>query len=271
MHNSIVPLDDTGVFQADAIEFANALPPESVALLYMDPPFGKGKTYTGRESLTFDDIWEGGFDGYLSWLRELLQASHRVLKTTGSLFLHLDPLASHYAKVLLDEVFGRERFLNEIIWHHTGGGRSHNYFSRKHQTILWYAKTNRHTFEIDRVRTPYSTTSGYAKSGITSKAGKKYLPHPEGTPVDDVWSIPMINPMSRERVGYPTQKPILLLERIISAASQPGELVADFTCGSGTTLVAAKKLGRRWLGCDVSADAVKVALQRLESTSAAAD
>jgi len=196
-----------------------------------------------------------------------LENSAHVLKETGSLFLHLDQDAAHYAKVMLDQILGRGRFINEIIWHHTGGGRSRRYFSRKHQTIFWYAAGQRFTFNIDSVRQPYSQTSGYAKSGIRARSGKHYLPHPDGTPIDDVWTIPMVNPMSAERVGYPTQKPLALLDRIIRAASQPGDIVLDPFCGSGTTLVAAEMSARRWIGCDKSECAVEVTSQRISAVT----
>ncbi len=146
--------------------------------------------------------------------------------------------------------------LNEVVWHYTGGGRSKTYFSRKHDVLFWYRKTKEHVFNIDSMRVPYKETSGYAKSGITSKSGKQYLPHPDGTPVDDVWDIPIINPMSKERMGYPTQKPLLLLERIIKASSNPDDIVLDPFCGCGTTVEAAKILDRQFVGIDISSFAI---------------
>ena len=119
-------------------------------------------------------------------------------------------------------------------------------------------------YNLDAVRVPYKATSGFAKGGIVSAAGKKYMPNPLGTPIDDVWDIPIVNPMSNERVGYPTQKPIALLTRLISALTNEGDLVGDFCCGSGTTLVAAKQLNRRYFGCDISKAAVETALSRLK-------
>lgn len=186
-----------------------------------------------------------------------------LLAPNGSLVLHLDQRAVHYAKVLLDRLLGEERFVNEIIWHYTGGGRSKSRFSNKHDTLLWYAAGPRPRFNVDAVRVPYAPTSRYASGGIVSKAGKRYLPHPDGTPVDDVWDIPIVNPMSRERAGYPTQKPLALLERLVAALTDPGDLVVDLFCGSGTTLVAAARLGRRWIGGDRSAAAIACARQRL--------
>ncbi len=205
-----------------------------------------------------------GTIAYLLNVTERLAELHRVLKSSGSLFLHCDRRTSHYLRIICDALFGKSNFRNEIIWHYTGGGRAKNHFSRKHDIILFYTKSQDYTFNIDTVRLPYKETSGYAKSGITSAAGKKYLPHPDGTPADDVWNIPMVNPMAKERTGYPTQKPLALLERIVAACSNKGEVVLDPYCGCGTTLVASQKLGRRWLGIDSSELAVTSAKYRLE-------
>jgi DNA modification methylase len=166
--------------------------------------------------------------------------------------------------MLMDAVFGVKNFVNEVVWHYTGGGRSKTCFSRKHDIIFWYARTpGRQTFDVDAVRVPYKETSGYAKGGITSKAGKKYMPNPLGTPVDDVWDIPIINPMSHERLGYPTQKPMALLERIIRASCPPGGVVLSPFCGSGTALDAAQGLGHPWVGIDSSIIAIRMTEDRL--------
>jgi len=163
----------------------------------------------------------------------------------------------------MDETFGPERYLNEIIWHYTGGGRSTNYFSKKHDHVLWYAKGKSWTFNIDAIRVPYKETSGYAKGGIISASGKKYEPNPLGTPVDDVWDIPIINPLADERIGYPTQKPEILIERIIKASSDEGDLVADFFCGSGTLAAVAEKLGRKWICSDLGKFAIHTTRKRM--------
>ena len=240
-----------------------ALPAQSVHLLYLDPPFGAGRVFADTAG-AFDDRWAGGLAGYLAWLRPRLLAARGLLTATGSLFLHLDRRAVHYAKVLLDETWGADCFRNEIIWHYTGGGRSRRVFSHKHDTILWYSNDPAEwTFNLAAVREPYAPTSGYAKGGIRSAAGKQYWPHPDGTPPDDVWTLPMINPLARERVGYPTQKPERLLARMIAAASNPGETVADLTCGSGTTATVAAQHGRRWIAADVSLAAIQTTRQRL--------
>ncbi|MGI9440081.1 MAG: DNA methyltransferase [Parvibaculales bacterium] len=194
---------------------------------------------------------------YLSYMTERLLLMKGILKPTGSIYLHCDPTASHYIKSMMDAIFGHKNFLNEIIWHYTGGGRSKRYFSRKHDCLLWYKNGNTHTFNIDEVRVPYKETSGFAKGGITAKSGKHYKPHPDGTPVDDVWDMPIINPMAKERLGYATQKPVALLERIIKASSNEGDVVFDPFCGCATTIEAAQNLGRKWIGIDIAIHAIK--------------
>ncbi len=200
---------------------------------------------------------------YLSMMAPRLVELRRVLKPTGSIYLHCDPTASHYLKLLMDAIFGSKNFLNEIIWHYTGGGRSKSYFSRKHDTILWYKKGNQWHYNIDEVRVPYKDTSGYAKSGITSSAGKHYFPNPLGTPSDDVWDIPIINPLAAERLGYPTQKPEALLDRIVRASSNENDIVLDPFCGCGTTIAVAQRLKRHWVGIDITHLAISLLKHRL--------
>ena len=252
------------LIRGDMLHVASLLAPESFRLIYLDPPFLTGREQVGSKAhLAYDDRWEGDLETYLPWLKERLRVVHGLLLADGSLVLHLDWRASHYARVMLDGIFGRQGFINEIIWHYTGGGRSKTRFSCKHDTLLWYSRSRRPVFNIDAIRVPYKKTSGYAKAGIVAASGRRYLPDPRGTPVDDVWDLPIINPLANERVGYPTQKPLALLTRLIEALTNPGELVGDFCCGSGTTLVAAQTLSRRWLGSDVSAAAVDCAASRL--------
>lgn len=221
-------------------------------------------------AVAYSDVWPGGLTGFLDMMHERLLLLRELLSSEGSLFLHCDHRTAPHLRLLLDEVFGAERFLGDIVWHYTGGGRARRWFSRKHDRILHYAASARWTFNPDAVRVPYKPTSGYARGGITSRAGRRYLPDPRGTPVDDVWDIPMLNPLAGERNGYPTQKPETLLERIILAASNPGDLVADFFCGSGTTGVVAERLGRRWLLADNAALAVRTARNRLGAVPGAA-
>ncbi len=233
----------------------------SINLIYLDPPFLSGRDYNviwgdEGEIRSFGDRWAGGsektgIEVYIAWMEERVREMHRVLKDTGSIYLHCDWHANHKLREMLDRVFGYSHFVNEIVWHYTGGGRGSNgRFPHKHDSIFWYAKGDSWTFNADEVRVPYDETSGYAKSGITAASGKKYMPNPKGKIDDDVWFIPMINPMSKERVGYPTQKPLKLLERIIKVSSNEGDIVLDPFVGGGTTCVVAANLKRRYIGID---------------------
>jgi len=256
------------IYCGDNLEILRKIPEKSVDLIYLDPPFFSNRTYeviwgNGAELAVFQDRWQGGIKHYIGWMIPRIREMHKVLKDSGSIYLHCDWHACHRLRVVMDDIFGERNFQNEIIWHYTGGGRSKNYFSRKHDTILLYSKGSIMTFNIDEVRVPYKETSGYAQGGIVSKKGKLYLPNPKGTPVDDVWDIPIINPLSKERQGYPTQKPEALLERIIRASSNRGDIVLDPFCGCGTTLVVAHKLDRKWIGIDVSSKACRLMEARL--------
>ncbi len=234
-------------------------------LIYIDPPFATGDDFSVKLSVgekgkrpkhptswsdvqAYHDKWEGA--SFWSMMYARLLRVHGLLSPTGTLFLHCDQRTDWVLRGMLEEIFGVGQVINQIVWHYTGGGRSKRRISRKYDTIFWVAKGSSWTFHLDEIRVPYKPSSGFAKSGITSAAGKKYMPHPDGTPVDDVWDIPIVNPMSRERWDYPTQKPERLLERILRLASSPGDKVADFFCGSGTTLAVAQSLGRHWVGCD---------------------
>lgn len=256
-----------------------------IRLIYCDPPFAVGSDFTmpaplshaGMEKrhkknplqmLAYSDQWPGGINGFLSMMYERLLLMRELLAPEGSIYLHCDWRTAPYLRLIMDEIFGQDRFLGDIVWHYTGGGRSKRWFSRKHDRILHYAASDTWYFNPDAVRIPYKKTSGYAKGGITSAAGKHYSPHPLGTPPDDVWDIPMINPLAKERCGYPTQKPESLLERIILASTKPGDLIADFFCGSGTTAICAQKLGRPWIAVDSGALAVHTARKRLRAKGA---
>ena len=234
------------VQRGDCLEVMAAVPDASVDLIYVDPPFFTGKTQTGRGDLAFADAWEGGLEAYLDWLQTRLAAMRRLLTPSGSIYVHLDWHAVHYVKVAMDSLFGYENFLNEIVWLYGLGGSSKRYWPRKHDTLLWYAReAGAHHF--DPVRVPATSRR---MLGQTKKA-------------PDYWDIPSLNNMAKERVGYPTQKPEALLERIVVSSCPPGGLVADFFCGSGTTLVVAARTGRRAIGCDTSADAVAITQARL--------
>jgi site-specific DNA-methyltransferase (adenine-specific) len=264
-----------GVLQADNLDVLRALPEGCLDLVYVDPPFGTGqvrrldsiRTGTGDRARTgfagreyrFNVVSSYGYlddmalEEYLGFLYARLVEIHRALRPTGSLYLHLDFHAVHYARLLLDEVFGPERFLNEVIWAYDYGGRARDRWPRKHDNILWYAKSSTWTFNRDAVdRIPYMAPGLVGPD----KAAAGKLP-------TDTWWMTIVPTSGSERTGYPTQKPVKLLERVVAASSNPGDLVADFFCGSGTTGVAAQRLGRRYLLVDDNADAVRITRQRL--------
>lgn len=248
----------------------------SIDLIYADPPFLTGKSFdarTGRgedsrdpssweTTLGFIDQWDAESD-YLNMLEHRLSLMHRLLSPTGSLYLHLDWHASHYARVLLDEIFGPDRLLNEIIWTYHGPSPITSAFKRKHDTILAYTKSEEYTFNADEVRIPYkdSTVKTFRSS---NKAGFGKKPKLErGKVPEDWWYFPVVARLHSERTGYPTQKPEQLLERIVKASSNPGDMVADFFSGSGTTLIVANRHRRRWIGCDHSPLAISTTWRRM--------
>jgi site-specific DNA-methyltransferase (adenine-specific) len=267
------PIEGPPVRIGDNMRLMFALPDACADLIYADPPF-----YTGRQRERgplkhgFGDRWPGGIGAYLAFLEPRFREMHRLLKPTGTIYVHLDWHAVHYVKVLLDGIFGYDQFLNEIVWSYRTGGLSSRWFARKHDTILAYARCRgRHTFHVlrdGRFRTDGMNHDEAGRPYKSTRNGRLYF-HPDGPAMTDVWDIPFLSTVSRERTGYPSQKPLALLERIIRASSNPGDLVADFFCGSGTTLVAAKRLGRRYFGCDSSAAAAATARQRLAETPAA--
>ncbi len=194
---------------------------------------------------------------------------HRLLKPGGSLYLHLDWHANSYARVLLDEIFGAHNLLNEIVWTYHGPSPIRSAFNRKHDTILAYVKGEGHTFNADAVRQAYHPATVQAFKAST-KAGFGKVPNLErGKVPEDWWYFPVVARLHKERTGYPTQKPEALLERIILASSNPGELVADFFCGSGTAPVVAARLGRGFIGCDSAFRAVHATRRRLCSAGTA--
>jgi site-specific DNA-methyltransferase (adenine-specific) len=211
-------------------------------------------------------IGENALMAYLAMMAVRLVELHRVLKPTGSLYLHCDPTASHYLKLLLDAVFGPRQFRNEIVWLSTGpGSPGVRQFLRKHDTIFWYSKGESWTFNVDAVRQPHSdkTRANY-KNGLNGSGfvGADHAIHAGGKVPEDWWPF-AIAPRGKEYLGYPTQKPIKLLERIIAASSHPGDLVLDPFCGCGTAVDAAQKLGRRWTGIDVTHLAIGLIEKRL--------
>jgi DNA modification methylase len=253
----------------DNLHVMRQLPSESIDLIYIDPPFFSGRQYNiifgdQNEVRSFTDIWEGGMPGYLIWLNARLYEMKRLLKKTGSIYVHCDWHASHYIKVEMDKIFGHENFLNEIIWHYSAGAVGKKHFGRKHDTILRYGKTKDVAFYPDNVRVPYadSTLQRLMYSGARERDVEKVLKRGGKVPTD-VWEIGIVQGNSAERIGYPTQKPEALVERIIKASTQEGDVVADFFCGGGTTPAVAQRLGRRWIACDQSRVAVAVTADRL--------
>ena len=268
-----------GLIQGDSLEVLTQLPASCVDLIYVDPPFGTGQIRrlqsirtgigertrkgfgdrTYRYAVTSDHEYRDDMplDEYLVFLERRLSEAHRVLKESGSIYLHLDFHAAHYARVMLDSIFGPDRFLNEIIWAYDYGGRPRDRWPRKHDNILWYAKSSSWVFNLDDIdRLPYMAPGLVGPE----KAARGKLP-------TDVWWMTIVPTNSRERTGYPTQKPERLLERIIRASSNPGDLVMDFFAGSGTTGVIAKRLGRRFLLVDTSMEAIRIARERLAGVS----
>jgi len=274
---------DTQVLLGDCLDVMGRMEAESVHLVYLDPPFFTQKSHKlltrdRQREFSFDDLWASHTE-YAHFLFERLQAIRRVLHPSGALFFHCDRNASHIVRILLDEVFGPENFRSEIIWHYRRWSNAQKNLLPAHQTIYYYTRSDDYTFHpqfgdysaatnVDQIwqrrRRDADGKSVYAldANGETIPNGAK-----KGVPLSDVWDIPYLNPKAGERTGYPTQKPVLLLERIIQIASNPNDRVLDPFCGSGTTLVAAALLGRRAVGIDVSEDAVEIARQRLENPS----
>ena len=301
-----------------------------VDLIYLDPPFNTKRMYSApvgskAAGASFKDMWTwkdvdeyyldsladhspaltkyiasiGEIHGkpmkaYLTYMSQRIVEMRRVLKDTGSLYLHCDPTASHYLKILLDEIFGKTHFRNEILWCYELGGRvSKKFFGRRHDTILFYTKSDHYTFNFDDVLQEWSE-EGKAKFKYEDEKGRYRLigrflknspikghrdinpkweeTHPElvqryymkkGKAQVDYWLIDPINQVSKERTGYPTQKPLALLHRIISASSNEGDIVLDPFCGCATTCVAAQQLGRKWIGIDIEKQPVNILIDRL--------
>jgi site-specific DNA-methyltransferase (adenine-specific)/adenine-specific DNA-methyltransferase len=252
---------------ADALALTALLPSASVDLVYADPPFFTGKAQRAPGGLGFPDAWSGGLSDYLEWLCPLLHQFHRLLRPTGTLYVHLDWHAVHYVKVELDRVFGADHFQNEVIWHYgLGAARSRAHFLRKHDTLLVYRRGPRPTFHVLRGPVTPAMEGKYRHQDergryMHSRGRRYYLQG--GKPLDSVWEIPTIAATSGERLGYPTQKPEALLERVIRASTNPGDVVLDPLCGSGTTPAVAQRLGRRWLAGDTSAAAIDLTAERL--------
>ncbi len=264
---------------ANNLEFLRNVPNGAVNLIYIDPPFntrkersitrvrttrdcegdriGFGDNRYKTERLSRKSYFDS-FDDYIGFLTPRIEEARRVLAGNGSIFLHVDQHESHYCKVLLDRVFGRNSFVNEIIWSYDYGGRSKKKWPAKHDTIFWYAVDARnYTFNSEAIdRIPYMAPSLVGKE----KASRGKIP-------TDVWWQTIVPTSGKERTGYPTQKPLAILERIVKVHSNPGDLVMDFFSGSGTTGVAAAKNVRRFVLVDSNVEAVRIAAKRLAEYS----
>lgn len=236
-----------------------------INLIYIDPPFDSKADYSHKikiggtemtkepsviERLAYKDTWAGGTDSYLDMLYPRLQLMKRLLAPNGSIYVHLDWHVGHYVKVILDEIFGKENLMNQIIWHHDFGGRPDYFYPRKHDMIFWYVKGSAHTFHKDKLP-------------ILEYRGQLHAEGKEGKTITDVWDIAYENKMAYDNTGYETQKPKELLKRIIEVGSNENDLVADFFVGSGTTLKVAELLNRRWLGCELGKVGIQVTRGRL--------
>lgn len=270
------PLD---IHFADNLEVLRALPDAHVDLIYIDPPFNTGKVQrrlsmstvrctkgdrTGFHGLRYRTVQLGSreyrdiFDDYLEFLEPRLVEARRVLKPDGSLFVHIDYREVHYVKILLDLLFGRESFINELIWAYDYGARTRKKWPPKHDNILWYARDpRRYQFHVDESdRIPYMAPTLVG----AEKAARGKLP-------TDTWWHTIVSPNSREKTGYPSQKPRGVLDRIVKVHSRPGDLLLDFFAGSGTFGESALALGRRCILIDDNPEALQVMQSRFAGTA----
>jgi len=264
------------VIHGDAFEVAAGVATGSLAAIYIDPPFGTGAVQRGRGHSYADRADDPA--AFVAWLSPLLVESRRTLAATGSLFVHLDYRAVHYVKVELDRLFGRDRFVNEIVWCYAVGGKSRRGFGRKHDTILWYANGPDWAFYPDAVRVPRRGGSHMRLvDGVQEKTDKKTgrvyrYPVAAGKVPEDWWTdVETLNHSDGERTGWPSQKPERLIARILEAVTRPGDRVADWFSGSGTTAAVAQRLGRRFVVVDREAAAVAITKTRLARQKRARD
>lgn len=264
----------------DSLNVMRKMESNQIDMIYLDPPFFTQEmqllTSRDNEVYSFSDKWDC-IEEYLKYMEERLLECKRVLKDTGSIFLHCDRNASHYLKVLLDRVFGMSNFQSEIVWCYKRWSSAKKGLLNNHQIILFYSKSSNYKF--NKVYTDYSETTNIdqiLQERVKNANGKSAYKHDangevvfgkskKGVPLSDVWEIPFLNPKAKERVGYPTQKPVILLERIIKLVTDENDVVLDPFMGSGTTVVAAKMFNRRYIGIDVSQKAVDVAEKRMET------
>ena len=294
------------LWTADNLDILRGMNSETVDLIYLDPPFNSNKNYAApvgskaagaafKDTWTLSDLdvaWMGliaderpaiaymldasgkthgkGMQSYLTMMAVRLLEMHRVLKRTGSIYLHCDPYASHYLKMLMDTVFGVPNIINEIVWYYRGAGVPKMSRARRHDIIFWFAKkVGKHVFNPDPIRMPYAKATRdrfkHYIGNVRQKQdyGQQKL-NPKGKHPDDVIAhVQPIAPSAKERIGYPTQKPLPLLENLITSSSNPGDVVLDPFCGCATACVAAERLGRQWVGIDLSLKAYHLVEERL--------
>ena len=252
----------------DALAVVSALGDGVLDAIYVDPPFGTGVVRRGRGHAYADRADDP--EAFVDWLLPYLEHSRRALAPTGSLFVHLDYRAVHYVKVCLDKLFGRDQFVNEIVWCYAVGGKGRRGFGRKHDTILWYARSTDWAFYPEAVRIPRRGGSHMrVVDGVQEKTDRKTgriyrYPVAAGKVPEDWWTdVETLNHSDRERTGWPSQKPERLVERILHAVTVSGDRVADWFAGSGTTAAVAQRLGRGFLTVDREPAAVELCLARL--------
>ena len=290
----------------DNLEILPTIESESIDLIYIDPPFFSNKHYEvvfgdEAEIRSFEDRWEGGIEVFVEWMKERVIELHRILKPTGSFYIHCDWHASHYLKVMCDEIFGRKNFRSNVVWCYKTRQFSKRYWNRKHDDILFYTKSDKYVFNWEDVVEPYSKSTikkykykdkkGYYRlcgRGIKDspiRSAKDVDPkwektHPhlvvrnylgKGYAPPDYWYIDIINQASKERLGYPTQKPEALLEKIFKASSNKADIILDAFCGCGTAMAVAHKLKRNWIGIDISPTAIWLVKRRLGKVGATSD
>lgn len=269
------------ILEGDCLDKMRSIEKNSIDLIYLDPPFFTERKHVlkNRErtkEFSFDDIW-GSDKGYAEFLKDRIELMRGLLKEDGSIFAHCDKSGEHIVRVILDQVFGASNFQSEIIWSYKRWSNSKKGLLPNHQNIYFYSKSK--GFKFNTIYTSYSETTNidqilqrrtrdkHNKSvyDVDSSGNVKNGDKKKGVPLNDVWDIPYLNPKAKERVGYPTQKPLLLLERIIQLVTNEGDVVLDPFCGSGTTCVAAMLLGRNYIGIDKSIEAVELTRSRVKN------
>jgi site-specific DNA-methyltransferase (adenine-specific) len=269
------------IYWGDCLVVLSSFPESLVDFIYLDPPFFSGKEYEikskNKQEQGFDDRWKGGIHEYVSWMKERLIQCHRVLKESGSMYVHCNWYANAHLRILLDEIFDHE-IRCEVVWDKGfRGTERHRNWQQSHDTILFYTKTDCYTWNeqfqeyADRDMKRYNKVDSRNRKFALIKRrrgdgsvyyGKTY-PKSKGKRMNDIIRVPVLSATSRERLNYPTQKPERLLQILVEASTNFGDLVLDPFCGSGTTLAAAEHLGRKWIGIDVSRSACEIALSRM--------